>query len=371
MKKFILSVTNDLVTDQRVHRVATTLSGLGNEVVLVGRMRKDSLPLNRPYRTIRMRLLFNKGPMFYAEYNIRLFIFLLFQRTQVLVANDLDTLLANFLVSKLLKKSLVYDTHEYFTGVPELTKRPVVRFAWELIERMIFPHLTCIFTVNNSIAKLYAEKYHKDICVVRNIPSKVSNGHWPTKKMAGLPEDKKIIVIQGAGINVDRGAEELTMAMNYLDDCVLLVIGGGDIMPALKRTVLEQGLSSRVIFKPKVPYIELIGYTRLADLGCTLDKDTNINYRFSLPNKLFDYIQAGIPVLCSNLVEVAGIVTGYHIGKVIEYHDPELIAEKINEMVHNEEMMNYWKKNVEIAARELCWEKEEKILIKGYGELLI
>src|SRR5208283_1226470 len=131
MKKFILSVTNDLVTDQRVHRVASTIFNLGNDVLLIGRIRKDSLPVTRPYRTLRMRLLFNQGPLFYAEYNVRLFVFLLFQRVDVLVSNDLDTLLANYLVFRILNKELVYDTHEYFTGVPELKNRPVVRCIWE------------------------------------------------------------------------------------------------------------------------------------------------------------------------------------------------------------------------------------------------
>ncbi len=370
MKKIVLSVTNDLVTDQRVHRVASTLYNLGHEVLIVGRLVKDSLPVQRIYKTHRMSLLFTKGPLFYGEYNLRLLIFLLFQRYHILVSNDLDTLLANFVASKVRRKPMVYDTHEFFTGVPELSDRPVIRSIWESIERFIFPKLTHIYTVNESIAKLYADKYHKKIYVVRNIPSKIKKDHWPSREMLGLPVDKKIIIIQGSGINIDRGAEELTLAMSYLDDSVLLIIGGGDVLSVLKKNVIENDLTDKVIFKPKLPYLEMMGYTRLADLGCSLDKDTNINYRYSLPNKLFDYIHAGIPVLCSEIIEVANIVTTYKIGMVIESHDSKLIAEKIKEMVHNEEKIKFWKSNLENAALELCWENEEKELLKVYNDLL-
>src|SRR5687768_9535502 len=118
-KTVILSVTSDLVTDQRVHKVAQTLSNNNYRVLLVGRKLANSLPMDqRTYRTKRFRLWFSKGPLFYANYNIRLFFFLLFSKADILLANDLDTLAANYLVSVIRNKPLVYDSHEYFTGVP-------------------------------------------------------------------------------------------------------------------------------------------------------------------------------------------------------------------------------------------------------------
>ena len=154
MKRIILSVINDLVTDQRVHRVASSLKRAGAEVTLVGRRLPESFPLEREYRTHRMVLLFRKGPLFYAEYNIRVFFHLLFSRVDILVANDLDTLPANFLVSFLRRKPLVYDTHEYFTGMPEIQNRKLVLAIWKTFERFIFPRLKHIYTVNDSIAPL-------------------------------------------------------------------------------------------------------------------------------------------------------------------------------------------------------------------------
>jgi len=131
--RIIISVVSDLVTDQRVHRTAATLYREGHEVVLVGRKKRESLAINREYNTVRFKLWWEKGPMFYAAYNLRLFFYLLFHRADVLVSNDLDTLLPTYIISNLQRSKLLYDTHEYFTEVPELVSRPQVQKIWKLI----------------------------------------------------------------------------------------------------------------------------------------------------------------------------------------------------------------------------------------------
>jgi glycosyltransferase involved in cell wall biosynthesis len=356
------------VTDNRVHKICTTLSEMGFEVTLVGRKLNNSLPLDRSYCTVRMRLLFTKGPFFYAEYNIRLFLILLFRKANILVANDLDTLLANYLVTLFRKRKLVYDSHEYFTGVPEIINRPFVKASWERIEKWIFPKLQVIYTVNESIAKLYKDQYGKEIKVIRNVSNKLEQSAKKTREDLGLPLDKKIIILQGAGINIDRGAEEAVQAMQYVDHAIFLIIGSGDVIEILKEMVTELHLDEKVSFLGKLPFKQMIQYTQVADLGLTLDKDTNINYRYSLPNKVFDYIQAGIPVLASNLVEVANVVKSYQVGDIVESHDPLAIAKKMTEMLDDSKKAA-WKENLKIAAEELCWEKESLKLKEIYRDL--
>lgn len=371
MKKAVVSVINDLVTDQRVHKTCTTLHEMGFEVLLVGRRKRDSLPLaERKYATHRMKLAAEKGPWFYFFFQLRLYFFLRKNKADVYVSNDLDTLWPNYMVSKQRKKPLVYDTHEIFTEVPELVNRGLKQKIWKRLEQKIFPELKYVFTVNESIAEWYEKAYGIRPVVVRNIPR---INHAPvrqlTRKEAHLPENKKIILLQGAGINVHRGAEEAVEAMQYLDNAVLLIIGGGDVIHTLKEMAEKEHLEGKVIFVNKLPPDELRAWTVLADIGITLDKDTNINYRFSLPNKIFDYIHAGIPVLASDLVEVRRIVEEYNVGRISPDHDPQNIAKIIREMFESPGFAT-WKSNTQKATAELNWEKEEEKIKAVYAKFL-
>lgn len=367
-RKVIVSVINDLVTDQRVHKVCQTLINIGFDVVLVGRKMKSSPAMNeRPYKYRRMKLVFEKGPLFYAEFNIRLFIFLLFKSSNLLVSNDLDTLLPNYLISKIKKLPLVYDSHEYFTEVPELVDRKIVQSIWKFIERSIFPKLKHVITVNDSIADLFEKDYGLRPLVVRNIPRKANNDLISTREKLGLPNDKNIIILQGSGINVDRGAEELVESMKFVENTLLLIIGGGDVIEYLKKLTISLGISDKILFKSRMPYEEMIQYTRVSDLGITFDKSTNINYKYSLPNKLFDYIHAGVPVLSSDLPETKKIIIKYNVGDYILDHDPESISDKLNNVLADKELMAKWKKNCSFAAQELTWENEEKTLKEIYS----
>jgi glycosyltransferase involved in cell wall biosynthesis len=367
LKKAVVSVTNDLSTDQRVDKVCKTLMKCGLDVVLVGRKKTDSQSMaGRTYATERMRLLFEKNVFFYAEFNLRLFFYLLLNKQDLLIANDLDTLLPHYLVSKIKRIPLVYDSHEYFCGVPELEKNVFARKVWLSIERWIFPKLKHVFTVNDSIAELYRKQYKAEIKVVRNIPLKQQDVIKKSRKELRLPEGKKILLLQGAGINVDRGVEELIEAMQWINNAVLLIIGGGDVYNVLQQKAAALNLSDKIVFKPKLPYTELMQYTASADLGLTLDKDSNLNYRFSLPNKLFDYIHAGIPVLSSDLVEIKKIINYYNIGEIIRDHQPQTIAAHINKLLADDETRLKYAANTKIAAAELSWENEEKELMKVY-----
>lgn len=357
-----MSVINDLSTDQRVHKHCTMLIELDYEVLLIGRALKSSVPLeDRAYKTHRMKLPFEKGPLFYATYNIGLFFHLLFRKTDLLFSNDLDTLIPNYLISRLKGKSLVYDSHEYFTEVPELVNRPFVQRFWKRLESWILPKLKHTVTVNASIASLYKKDFGIEMNVVRNIPkcgqSVIAK---KSREELKLPIDKKLIILQGSGINIDRGAEEAVLAMKNVD-AILLILGSGDVVDILKKMVANHDLESKVIFKARMPYQEMMAHTLVADLGLTLDKDTNINYRFSLPNKLFDYIHAGIPVLASDLVEVKRVVEEFDIGDIVDEVSPGAISTKMNEML-NSSKTETWKRNCQSAKTQLNWENESKVL---------
>lgn len=367
LKKVIVSVTNDLVSDNRVHKVCTSLELMGYKVLLVGRKLYNSHAINRSYKAKRFKLLFNKGPFFYAEYNFRLFHFLLFSKADIFLANDLDCLFANYLASKIRRKILVYDSHEYFTEVPELIGRDFVRNFWLRIEKSIVPKLKYCYTVCNSLSDEYFKKYKIRFSVVRNVPTKYTNNSKSNKKI--FPADKKIIIYQGA-LNVGRGIESVIKAVKYLDNVNFVIIGDGDIREQLKELVLSEDVSEKVFFTGKIPLEELRDYTNSANLGISLEENMGLNYYYSLPNKIFDYIQAGIPVLASDFPEMKKIVENYNVGKCTLEKDPKKLSLIIDSMLSDEVTLTIWKENLKVAVEELNWENEEKVLKEIFARII-
>lgn len=368
----IVSVTNDLYTDQRVHKVCTFLVAQGYDVLLVGRKRTSSIKLPpRAYSTHRMKLLFETGAKFYAFFNLRLFFFLLFRKADVLVSNDLDTLLANYMASKFKRKTrLVYDSHEYFTEVPELTSRPKVQKVWLRIEEWIFPKLKDVYTVNGSIAEIYSEKYNKRIRIVRNISPLWVGKELQSKKVLGIPENVPLIILQGAGINVERGAEEAIEAMKFVD-AVLMIVGDGDVVPKLKKHVASEGkpLSEKVLFFGKQPYDVMMNYTTYADIGLTLDKPNSLNYALSLPNKIFDYMHTNTAVIATEIKEVAKVVRTHDIGVVLTEFTVQNLAKALNELISDRKRLDKFHANCAIAAQTENWEKETETLAEIYPKI--
>lgn len=371
MKRVYVAVSNDLSTDQRVHKMCVYLADKGLEVHLVGRKLPESLPLNRPYACHRMPLFNRRGWMFYAELQLRLFLFLLLRKRGLYLANDLDTLPAMALISRLKNADLVYDAHEYFLGVPEIQHKPTVKKIWASLERVFLPWAKARITVNDSIAALFQSTYSKPFEVVRNIPPRKEFPPLLPRKALGLPQTGPIVLMQGAGINVNRGAEEALEAMQWVSPRAYLVfVGDGDVVGELKEQAKQLQLNHRVIFIPKVPFEQLASYTRLASIGLSLDKPNNLNYQNSLPNKLFDYIHAGVPVLVSEIYEVAKVVRNYGIGEVLENHDPQKMAQALNQMLEVLEVQNPYEKGLERAREELTWQKECEVLDRVYEPLI-
>lgn len=369
-KTLVLTVTNDLVTDYRVHKVASSLADMGFVVTIIGRQLRNSLPLTSyNYATRRFKLWFNKGPLFYSSFNIRLFFYLITKQFDVIVANDLDSLPAAFFASKFTRKELVYDSHEYFTEVPELVGRPFVKRIWERIESALLPKLTKAYTVCNSIADVYSQKYNTRFEVVRNLPE--LSGFNISESNHALPFDNNmpLIIYQGA-VNVGRGIEEAILAMHNVSNAGLLIIGHGDRFDDCKDLIKSENLCKKVIMTGKIPFGELKKITPYATIGLSVEKNIGLNYYYALPNKLFDYIHSLVPVLVTRLPEMERIVEMHEVGMVIEKTDPQLIANAINQMLANKELLKKWKDNCIKARRYLNWETEKEVLFKIFYDLL-
>lgn len=357
MKRILVSVTNDLVTDQRVHKVCTTLTQMNFDVLLIGRKFTNSKKINRAYPTTRIKLLFNTGFLFYAEYNFRLFFKLLFLKKEILLSNDLDTLLPNYLISSIFRKKLVHDSHELFTEVPELINRPFVQKFWLKIEAFILPKLKNCYTVSDSIAYYYNTKYHVNFCVIKNLPHKINSC-----KIESFPfnsKNKKIILYQGA-INKARGLELMIEAMKFLENIIFVIIGSGDLESKIKQQITSLNFENKIKFLGEISPYNLEKLTPLADLGISLEEDYGLNYKYALPNKLFDYIQAEVPVLVSNLPEMKKVVKEHAIGEVVVSRKPKKLANQINTILQKEK--GFYSEQLKAAGNKLIWKNEEEKL---------
>lgn len=367
--KIAIAVTNDLSTDQRVQRTVAVAQSLGMEVTFIGRHLPNSVPFNPGYSTLRFRLWFKKGALFYANYNLRLFWHLLFTKYDGYIANDLDTLLAIGLASKFRGKPFIYDSHEFFTGVPEIQHSSFIKGVWGWIEKRFYHKAQSRVTVNASIARLLREAYGGETpYIVRNIGLRPESVAQRSRAELGLPENTFIFINQGAGINVERGMEEAVEAIQGVDGAVLLIVGNGDAVPGLKKYAEENNLKEKVIFIQKMPYAELLSYTQAADVGLSLDKPTSLNYMYSLPNKLFDYIHSGLPVLGSQVVEVKRIIQEYQVGRVVDSTRVSEIQSAMKEMMR--EGKAPYQTGLEKAKNELTWDSEAEVLKEVLNQLI-
>ena len=376
-KRIVVTVISDLSTDQRVHKVCQTLHENGYQVLLIGAKKKNSLPLDtRDYTARRIPLLFQKKFLFYAEFNTKLFLRLLFTKADIFLGNDLDVMTATYLAATFKKKLVVYDTHEYYLAMPGLEHKPFIKKIWKTIESYIFPRVPYIYSISDSFCDMYWKDYGKKLRTVRNVPYVTYKENSNYSEMIGsiekkIPHNKNILIFQGAGINPQRGVEELVLAMKYLDSekYHLLIVGGGDIFSSIEKLIDQEELRDKITIIPKVPFPVLRHITKYGHLGLSLDKPININYRYGLPNKIFDYLHAGVPVLVSRLVELEKIVNNYRVGTFIENHDPRHIATCIQQIFANPELMNLWKENTLQVRKELNWENESKIVLEIFKQV--
>lgn len=277
----------------------------------------------------------------------------------MLLANDLDTLLPNYIVNLLQRKKIIYDSHELFPEIPELVNRPFVKKFWTALEKIMLPKLKNTYTVCNSIATYYNDKYVTDFKTIINLPTKKE----VVKSKFPFPyTDEKIILYQGA-VNVGRGLDLMLETMPFLNNCIFVIIGDGDIFEPLKAKVNAKNLTQKIRFLGRKNPDELHKLTPLAHLGISIEEDLGLNYRFALPNKIFDYIQADLPVLVSDLPEMKKVVLDHKVGEIVIERDPKKLAQQIEHLLKKDFTAALLK-----AKEKLIWEHQEQLLLSIFKE---
>ncbi len=359
MKKLLFAVTTDLNYDQRMQRICTTLASQGYEVELVGRQKPNSKDLiNQPYSQYRLICKFNKGKLFYIEYMLRLYFYLSTRRYDALCAIDLDTALPVYFQAKIKQIPFVYDAHEYFPEVIEVTNRKIVKGIWTAIEKFIVIRTRYAYTVTQSIADIFYSKYKATFKVIRNLPVQQQN--------STVVKEPKTVLYQGA-VNAGRGLECLLNAMVGLD-AKLIICGEGDVLQKLKRIAKELEIEDKVTFKGQVMPHELLEITRRCQVGVMLLENIGLSYYYSLANKFFDYVQAEVPQLIIDFPEYRQLNEKYKVG-LLTGLDVQEIKHKLELLLSDKLLYQQLVSNCKHAKQELNWAHEEQKLIKFYDGL--
>ena len=373
MAKIVCTVTNDLSYDQRMIRICTSLQDLGHEVLLVGRTRPGSVALvYRAFQQKRLYCIFSKGKLFYLEYNIRLFFFLLFHSFEIVCSVDLDTILPGYWISKMRNKVCVYDAHEYFTEVPEVVRRPGVKRVWEWVANRTIPKLNYCYTVGQSLAKIFEERYGPSFEVIRNVPFSMNEGMEGRKESYAMinPDHNKVILLYQGVLNEGRGIEQVIQAISTIDQVELWLAGEGDLSKELRALVQQLKLEQSVKFLGYLQPEELKKITPQAAIGLNLIENKGLSYYYSLANKAFDYIQAGIPSINMAYPEYEKIneeIEVFYLAKNLDVNELQTL---ISSILEDQETYNRLCENTRIAARGYTWEREVEKLKAFYEKII-
>jgi glycosyltransferase involved in cell wall biosynthesis len=357
----ICTVTNDLNFDQRMIRICNSLAINGYNVTLVGRKLPRSLPLaTRAFNQKRLYCFFKKGPLFYAEYNIRLFLWLLLQQVDCICAIDLDTILPCLWASEIKKTKRVYDAHELFCEMKEIVIRPSRYKIWKRIERYAVPKFKYGYTVCEPIAKEFYSMYGVQYSVIRNVP-------FYYEKVGNSGTDNRFFIYQGA-VNEGRSFETLIPAMKA-SVLPLKIYGDGNYLKQTQDLIEKNGVRDKVKLMGKLEPEVLKDATLHAYAGITLFENSGQSNYLSLANRFFDYIQAGIPQLCVDYPSYREINNKYEVALLIKDLSPESIAQALNLLAHDRVLYGRLKQNCLDAKKELNWQEEEKKIISIYRSI--
>lgn len=365
----------DLRFDFRVYREARALANAGHAVSLVA-SDFDSGPLPPEWSAFELQLIpIDRSRSLRASYP-------LFWRraahcaqvtcADVYHAHDLDALWPASRAARRRGVPLVYDSHELFTGQSSLVGRPAIRGFWRLWERRLLRRVDRVITVSDAIAADLRRRYHLASLptVIRNLPP------WrqpvvdsPLRTALTLTDDPQPLALYQGGFLTDNGLAEVIEAMRRIDHGRLVLLGGGPTEAALRAQVAAAGLLDRVRFLPRVPFPELHAWTCGADFGVCVIKPTGDSFAWSLPNKLFEYFVAGLPVLAGDTPQIRQVIADTGAGILADPQDPSSIADALRRLFADVERRSQLGSAARQAARSYCWESEAPRLLALYDSL--
>lgn len=311
-------------------------------------------------------------PLMYLDFWGRAYRSARLESFDVVHAHDLNTLPAAALVARATGAQLIYDAHELFPETSTLSARE--QRVWRWLEPRLIRRADRVVTVCDSIAEELARRYGiAKPGVLLNCPparAAVQPAASPLRAAAGLDGESELrLILYQGGFAPNRGLAELILAAHEIDGAMLVLMGWGAIEAELARLVETEGLSSRVRMLPPVPTDELHVWTAGADIGVIPYQPVGLNNFYSTPNKLFEYLAAGVPIAATRLPEIARIVDGHRIGATFDAVEPVAIAAAINRLLADEQSRVQMRERALATAPQYTWERQANELLALYESL--
>ncbi len=385
--KICMHVTDGAYDDYRVMREATALVEAGYDVTIVDIMAEVERPLDEDISDVHMRHVMMPKLFIPTRFKpwylvkatdmiLRGTARLMNTETDIYHAHDVKGLPACYIAATLRHKPLVFDSHEIPLDDPNIERwRRLSKLAKNVLTKMM-PRCAGVITASPLYAREIIREFHyPEVTTVLNLPT--YREVPPSNKLRehlGLGPEVRIALYQG-NIQANRSLEQLVNAAPFLDPNIVIVMMGRAVEETriqLEKLIEEKGVADRVKMIPAVPYNELLSWTTSADLGLTIFKPGYTrSIRYCLPNKLFEYLMAGLPVLSSQLDAIADVLNTYGVGRILPSLEPEEVGAAINSMLADPDALAQMRQNaLEAARKEFHWEKEKLKLIEFYKKVM-
>jgi glycosyltransferase involved in cell wall biosynthesis len=362
---------NPIDYERRIQNQADCASKAGNSICIVALGIPGDVPYEKKdeYTLHRIFIPFHSGgPLKFLHFNLKLLVFGFRKKLQIIHCHDLWVLPAAAILVFIKRCKLIYDAHEYYAGLEIFRHHKIRKKLWMITESLIVGKVDVLLTVSEPLAMLYKKRYArlKRIEVIRNLPlkEKIPDN---IEKLLPLSDSRKSILYQGH-FRPGRGLLNLIKSLHYVENAHLFLIGGGEMESELRLLVEDNALQEKVTFMGYIPTAKLIQTSRCADLGLVLFEPTSLNYSYALPNKFFEYIMAGLPVLASNIKTFEDYINKYEIGLTVDPSNVQEIAKKIMTMISDDTQMRIWQQKAVKASEELNWESEAIKMNKIYED---
>ena len=360
----------DLRYDSRTLRGMRALRDMDHEVVAVGITDRGRSGTEEweGMRFTRVRVSVGGWSKWkFLQYHWKAIGAVLRTKAQVVHAHDVYSLMVAGWAAVWSGAKLIYEARELFTEVSGLVDRPVERAIWGAVERMWINRSDQVITVSDGIAGMLSERYRiPRPVVIRNLPE-YREVHRTSllRERLGIPKERKIALYQGV-LGTGRGLEGLIRVTEQVEKIDLVLLGDGPLRAELKTRAQNSPARERIHMLNAVPPDHLLEYTASADIGVHLIQNTCLNHYYCLPNKLFQYVLAGVPVIISNLPEIAKVVQAYDIGILVDPAHEGAVAQAMRRMAEEDELRKHYARHAQQAAPLLNWEQERAKLREAY-----